>query len=109
MHSQWKFLLPLKKQILLYLRFGSIDQRVAEKIAMELQGKIIVDPSNPIAPDDKGGSKKIIGEKESAGEIFSLLLPNDAKLAKAFGTLSAASLASAAFQKPEAAVSLSSE
>ncbi len=74
------------------------------KYATELQGKIIVDPSNPIAPDDKGGFKKIIGEKESAGEIISSLLPKDAKLAKALGTLGVASLASAAFQKPEAAV-----
>lgn len=65
-----------------------------------LQGKIIVDPSNPIAPDGKGGFKKIIGENESAGEILSALLPKDAKLAKALGTLGAASLANAAFQQP---------
>ena len=70
------------------------------RYAAELQGKIIVDPSNPIAPDDKGGFKKIIGETESAGEIISSLLPKDAKFAKALGTLSVASLASAAFQKP---------
>ena len=69
-----------------------------------LQGKIIVDPSNPIAPDEKGGFKKIIGENESAGEILSSLLPKNAKLAKALGTLGVASLAGAAFQKPEPAV-----
>ena len=69
-----------------------------------MKGKIIIDPSNPIALDDKGGFKKIIGEKESAGQILSLALPKGAKLAKALGTLSAASLANAAFQKPEAAV-----
>lgn len=68
--------------------------------ANELQGKIIVDPSNPIAPDDKGGFKKIIGEKESAGEILAALLPADAKLVKALGTLGAVSLKSAAFQNP---------
>lgn len=70
----------------------------------ELKGKIIVDPSNPIAPDEKGGFKKIIGEHESAGEILSSLLPSGAKLAKALGTLGAASLSGAAFQNPEAAV-----
>jgi len=70
--------------------------------ATELQGKIIVDPSNPIAPDEKGGFKKIIGENESAGEIISSFLPKNAKLAKALGTLGVASLASAAFQKPKA-------
>ncbi|HET7002727.1 MAG TPA: NAD(P)-binding domain-containing protein, partial [Puia sp.] len=68
--------------------------------ANELQGKIIIDPSNPIAPDDKGGFKKIIGENQSAGEILSSLLPKNAKLVKALGTLAAASLAGAAFQDP---------
>lgn len=66
----------------------------------ELQGKIIVDPSNPIAPDEKGGFKKIIGENESAGEILSALLPANTKLVKALGTLGVASLAGAAFQQP---------
>ena len=72
--------------------------------AAALQGKIIIDPSNPIAPDEKGGFKKIIGENQSAGEILSSLLPKNARLAKALGTLGVASLAGAAFQKPEAAV-----
>jgi predicted dinucleotide-binding enzyme len=72
--------------------------------ATELEGKIIVDPSNPIAPDENGGFKKIIGADESAGEILSSLLPKDAKLAKALGTLGAASLTSAAFQSPEKSV-----
>ena len=70
----------------------------------QLEGKIIVDPSNPIAADDKGGFKKIIGEKESAGEILSAMLPKGAKYVKAFGSLGAATLSKAAFQKPEKAV-----
>ncbi len=69
-----------------------------------LQGKIIVAPSNPIAPDGKGGFVKAIGEMESAGQLIAALLPKGAKLAKAFGTLGAASLANAARQKPESAV-----
>ena len=83
--------------------FDAIKE-LLNKYATELRGKIIVDPSNPIAPDDKGGFKKIIGEQDSAGEILSLLLPKNAKLVKALGTLGVASLAGAAFQKPEAAV-----
>jgi len=83
--------------------FDAIKE-LLKKYNTELRGKIIVDPSNPIAPDDKGGFKKIIGEKESAGEILSALLPSGAKLAKALGTLGVASLAKAAFQKPEPAV-----
>ncbi|MDP4210929.1 MAG: NAD(P)-binding domain-containing protein [Bacteroidota bacterium] len=89
--------------IILSVWFDAIKELLS-KYESELKGKIIIDPSNPIALDDKGGFKKIIGEKESAGQILSLALPKGAKLAKALGTLSAASLANAAFQKPEAAV-----
>lgn len=68
--------------------------------ALALEGKIIVDVSNPIAPDGNGGFKKIVGEHESAGQILSHLIPKSAKLIKAFGTLGAASLAGAAFSSP---------
>ena len=71
------------------------------KYAAELQGKTIIDPSNPIAPDDKGGFKKIVGEKESSGQILAGLLPKDAKLVKAFGTLGAGSLENASFAEPK--------
>jgi hypothetical protein len=89
--------------IVLSVWFNTV-QELFEQYSTELQGKIIIDPSNPIAPDESGGFKKIIGEKESAGQLNSAILPLGAKLAKAFGTLGAASLASAAFQSPEKSV-----
>ncbi|MFA4870143.1 MAG: NAD(P)-binding domain-containing protein [Pedobacter sp.] len=70
----------------------------------DLEGKIIIDPSNPIAPDENGGFKKIIDSNASAGQINSALLPNEAKLVKALGTLGVASLTEAAYQSPEKAV-----
>ena len=69
-----------------------------------LKNKIIVDVSNPIAPDGNGGFKKIIGEKESAGELNRSALPQGAKLVKAFGTLGAGNLAGASNGNPEKAV-----
>jgi predicted dinucleotide-binding enzyme len=89
--------------IVLSVWFNTIKELLL-KYANGLQGKIIVDPSNPIAPDGNGGFKKIIGENESAGEIISSLLPKGAILAKAFGTLSAGSLENSAFKAPEATV-----
>jgi predicted dinucleotide-binding enzyme len=89
--------------IVLTIWFDAIKE-VFNRYAKELQGKIIVDPSNPIAPDEKGGFKKTIDKDQSSGQILSSLLPKDAKLAKALGTLGAASLANAAFQEPEKAV-----
>jgi predicted dinucleotide-binding enzyme len=69
-----------------------------------LKNKIIVDVSNPIAPDGNGGFKKIIGEKESAGELNRSVLPQGSKLVKAFGTLGAGNLAGASNGNPEKAV-----
>ena len=83
--------------------FDAIKE-LLNKYATELQGKIIVDPSNPIAPMRKVDLKKSSVIDESAGEILSSLLPENAKLAKALGTLGVASLAGAAFQQPETAV-----
>ncbi|MBL7846058.1 MAG: NAD(P)-binding domain-containing protein [Cyclobacteriaceae bacterium] len=81
--------------------YFNLLQEFFKTYAQELAGKIIVDVSNPIAPDGNGGFKKIIGERESSGQILSQLIPKSAKLVKAFGTLGAGSLASAAFNQPE--------
>ncbi|HEY5745512.1 MAG TPA: NAD(P)-binding domain-containing protein [Chryseolinea sp.] len=89
--------------VVLSVSFGTIKELLSSR-ASEFKGKIIIDPSNPIAPDGNGGFKKIVGEKESAGEIIAGLLPAGATLVKAFGTLSAASLSSASRRKPDAAV-----
>ncbi|MBL1220933.1 NAD(P)-binding domain-containing protein [Chryseobacterium sp. L7] len=67
----------------------------------QLQGKVLVDVSNPIAPDGNGGFKKIIGERESAGEINASIAPKGVKMVKAFGTLGAGTLASASNHTPE--------
>src|SRR5579863_497945 len=70
----------------------------------QLAGKVIVDPSNPVGPDGAGGYRKVIGEQESSGQILAGLLPAGARLVKAFGTLSAPSLAASARREPERAV-----
>lgn len=89
--------------IVLAVWFEAIKELIA-KYPEALKGKIIVDPSNPIAPDDKGGFKKIIGANESAGEIISSLLPEGVEMVKALGTLGVASLSAAAFQTPQSDV-----
>jgi 8-hydroxy-5-deazaflavin:NADPH oxidoreductase len=76
-------------------------QEFYKTYASELEGKVIVDVSNPISPDGNGGFKKIIGENDSAAKILSGYLPKNSKLIKAFGTLGASSLHQDAFSKPE--------
>jgi 8-hydroxy-5-deazaflavin:NADPH oxidoreductase len=79
-------------------------KQLIAQYGQRLAGKVIVDPSNPVGPDGDGGYRKVIGEKESSGQILAGLLPAGARLVKAFGTLSAGSLSTAARQEPERAV-----
>ena len=89
--------------LVLAILFDAIKEFITARGA-ELAGKIIVDPSNPIRPDGKGGFTKTIPADQSAGVIIAGLLPKGAKLVKAFGTLGAESLASGANRQPERAV-----
>jgi 8-hydroxy-5-deazaflavin:NADPH oxidoreductase len=86
--------------IVLAVYFSAIKELINE-YRNRLAGKIIVDPSNPIAPDGNGGFKKIIPQNESAGQILAGLLPPGVRLVKAFGTLGAASLKSGARHRPD--------
>ena len=83
--------------------FDSFKELIAQ-YGERLSGKVIVDPTNPTGPDGHGGFRKIIGEQESSGQILAGLLPAGARLVKAFGTLSAGTLAAAARQEPDRAV-----
>ena len=88
--------------VILSILFDVMKKFVVEHRA-DLAGKIVVDPSNPIAPEGQG-FKKIIPPDQSAGKIIADLLPDGAELVKAFGTLSARSLEAEANRKPEPAV-----
>ena len=89
--------------LILGIWFQTIKEFIATHQA-SLVGKILVDPSNPIAPDGKGGFTKVIPAEQSAGQVIAALLPKGAKLVKAFGTTGAPSLESGANRKPEPAV-----
>jgi predicted dinucleotide-binding enzyme len=94
--------------VVLSVWFSTI-QELFKQYRTELQGKIIIDPSNPIAPDGNGGFKKIIDAGESAGQILNRLLPQGATLVKALGSLGAGSLASAAHNTPAAVLFYASD
>jgi 8-hydroxy-5-deazaflavin:NADPH oxidoreductase len=79
------------------------EQLIAQ-YGQRLAGKVIVDPTNPVGPEADGTYRKVIGEQESSGQILAGLLPAGARLVKAFGTLSAPTLAAVARREPERAV-----
>jgi predicted dinucleotide-binding enzyme len=89
--------------LVLAVWFDAFKQLIAQ-YGDRLGGKVIIDPTNPVGPDDNGGFRKLIGEQESSGQILAGLLPAGARLVKAFGTLSADTLSGAVRREPERAV-----
>lgn len=69
-----------------------------------LHRKVVVDPSNPIQLDANGGFTRTLPDGQSAASVIVGLLPADAHLVKAFGTLGADALASSANRTPRRAV-----
>ena len=74
------------------------------RYADALEGKVVIDPSNPVALDDAGNLYRTLPEDESAASVVAGLLPAGAHYAKAFGTLLATSWQSAANRTPRRAV-----
>ena len=84
--------------------FLDVIRELVPRYADALEGKIVIDPSNPIGIDDTGNLYRTLPEDESAASVVTELLPAGAHYAKAFGTLLAASLQSAANRTPRRAV-----
>jgi len=68
-----------------------------------LEGKVVVDPSNPIGFDEQGQMSRTLPDDQSAGSVVAALLPAGAHYVKAFGTLSADTLAGSANREPRRA------
>jgi predicted dinucleotide-binding enzyme len=69
-----------------------------------LENKVVIDPSNPLGFDANGQMIRTLPDDQSAGSIVASLLPASAHYVKAFGTLAADALASAARREPRQAV-----
>jgi predicted dinucleotide-binding enzyme len=65
-----------------------------------LEGKVVVDPSNPIGFDESGQMIRTLPQGESSGSVLAGLLPESAHYVKAFGTLGAEQLATSANREP---------
>ena len=89
--------------LVLAVWFDTSKQLITE-YGEQLVGKVVIDPSNAVAPGDDGAFHKVIGDQESSGQILANLLPTGARLVKAFGTLTADTLSTAAWREPERAV-----
>jgi len=70
----------------------------------KLDGKVVIDTSNPVAANDKGEFHRTLPEGVSSGSVIADLIPSSAHFVKAFGTLSAEGLKDGANRTPTRAV-----
>ena len=89
--------------VVLALRF-TVLEGVIDEIADSLAGKLVVVPSNPLTTDAEGNVSRVLPAGQSSGEVVAGWLPAGARLAMAFGTLSADVLESSSGRSPEPAV-----
>jgi 8-hydroxy-5-deazaflavin:NADPH oxidoreductase len=89
--------------VVLALRF-SVLKGVIDEIADPLTGKVVVVPSNPLSTDAQGNVTRLLPEGQSSGAVVAGWLPAGARLAMAFGTMSAVLFASSSNRSPERAV-----
>jgi 8-hydroxy-5-deazaflavin:NADPH oxidoreductase len=95
--------LPGAGAVILALRF-TVLKSVIDEIAGALAGKVVVVPSNPLTADAHGNVSRVLPKGQSSGKVVAGWLPAGARLAMAFGTMSAALFESAANRSPERAV-----
>ncbi len=89
--------------VVLALRF-TVLKSVIDEIAESLTGRVVIVPSNPVSTDAHGNVYRLLPEEQTSGEVVAGWLPPGARLAMAFGTLSANLLESASNRSPEPAV-----
>jgi 8-hydroxy-5-deazaflavin:NADPH oxidoreductase len=89
--------------VVLALRFGVL-KGVIDEIAAPLAGKVLVVPSNPVGLDAQGNIMRLLPEGQSSGEVVAGWLPAGARLAMAFGSMSADLFESSSNRSPEPAV-----
>ena len=88
--------------VVLAVWLDSLKEVVAEHSDL-LNGKVIVDPTNPLGFDENGNFLRTLPEHQSSASVVAALLPPRAHDVKAFGTLSATSLASSDNRSPRRA------
>ena len=89
--------------VVLALRFTVLKGVIAE-IADPLAGKVVVVPSNPLSADAQGHVSRVLPEGQSSGVVVAGWLPAGARLAMAFGSMSADLFKASSNRSPEPAV-----
>jgi 8-hydroxy-5-deazaflavin:NADPH oxidoreductase len=86
--------------VVLALRF-TVLEGVIDEIASALTDKLVVVPSNPLRADEHGNVLRVLPESQTSGAAVTGWLPAGARLAMAFGSMSADLLKSSSNRSPE--------
>jgi 8-hydroxy-5-deazaflavin:NADPH oxidoreductase len=89
--------------VVLALRF-TVLKTVIHEITDAIADKLMVVPSNPLSTDAQGNVIRVLPEGQSSGEVVTEWLPPAARLAMAFGSMSADLFESSSNRSPEPAV-----
>ena len=89
--------------VVLALRFAVL-KGVIDEIADPIGDRVVVVPSNPFGIDAQGNVSRLLPNEQSSGEVLAGWLPAGARLAMAFGSMSADLFESSSNRSPEPAV-----
>jgi 8-hydroxy-5-deazaflavin:NADPH oxidoreductase len=89
--------------VVLALRFPVL-KGVIEEIAQLLTDKLVIVPSNPVGIDAQGNVSRLLPKGQSSGDVVAGWLPAGARLAMAFGSMSADLLEPSSNRSPEPVV-----
>jgi predicted dinucleotide-binding enzyme len=89
--------------VVLALRF-TVLKGVLDEISDAITDELVVVPSNPLTADAQGNVSRVLPPGQSSGQVVAGWVPKGARVAMAFGTMSAGLLESSANRSPEQAV-----
>ncbi len=71
--------------IFLAINYSTVDEAI-QAIGNAADGKIVIDATNPLRYAEGGGTERVIGDNEIAGQVMANKLPNT-RIVKAFTTM----------------------
>ncbi len=95
--------MPGADAVVLALRFSVLED-VIDEIADALGNTSLIVPSNPVGLDAQGKIVRLLPEGQVSGQVIAGWLPTGARIAMAFGTMSANLFESSSRRSPEPAV-----
>lgn len=85
------------KLVVLATRGTAVEQAIATAGPQHFAGKLVIDATNPLAPDPAGGPGLAVGHTDSGGEQVQRALP-DARVVKCFNTVNNALMVDPGFE-----------